>query len=53
MNNMYVYVSFVICFMQFSYFIYSYVMGICNYCRQCVFGYFVDFSNNCLFVLKI
>ncbi|OAJ70137.1 hypothetical protein A7976_14590 [Methylobacillus sp. MM3] len=52
-NNTHVYASFAPCFTQFSHFIYSYATGIRNYCRQRAFGYFADFSNNRLFVLKI
>ena len=40
-------------FTQFSHFVYSNATGIRNYCRQRAFGYFADFSNNRLFVLKI
>ncbi|VAL71468.1 Uncharacterised protein [Enterobacter kobei] len=52
-NNTHVYASFTTCFTQFSHFVYSNATGIRNYCRQRAFGYFADFSNNRLFVLKI
>jgi len=52
-NNTHVYAGFATCFTQFSHFVYSYAAGIRNYCRQRAFGYFADFSNNRLFVLKI
>ncbi|OQV66559.1 hypothetical protein AK51_05185 [Serratia nematodiphila DZ0503SBS1] len=52
-NNTHVNASFTTCFTQFSHFIYGNAAGIRNNRRQRAFGYFADFSNNRLFVLKI